>query len=100
MGFYGERVLPHLVNFACGTKAIAELRRRTCQGLAGDVIEIGFGSGLNVPFYPATVLRVTAVEPADIGWKLADKRLRSSHVLIQRAGLDAQTLPFADHSYD
>ena len=71
MGMYGEQVLPRIINVACGLKSAAPLRRRVCEGLEGDVVEIGFGSGLNVPFYPATVARVAAVEPADVGWKLS-----------------------------
>ena len=67
MGFYGEQVLPRIINVAGATKAAAAQRRRVCEGLAGDVVEIGFGSGLNVPFYPAAVTRVAAVEPADVG---------------------------------
>ena len=75
MGIYRERVVPRIINVACGMKAVEPLRRRVCEGLAGEVVEIGFGSGLNVPFYPAAITRVAAVEPADTGWKLADKRL-------------------------
>ena len=76
------------------------MRRRVCEGLEGDVVEIGFGSGLNVPFYPEAVKRVAAVEPADVGWKLAEKRLRAASVPVERSGLDGQSLPFADNSYD
>ena len=100
MGFYERRVLPRIINTACGMKAVEPLRRRVCEGLAGDVVEIGFGSGLNVPFYPATVTRVAAVEPADLGWQLADKRLMAAGVPVQRSGLDGQSLPFEDDSYD
>jgi SAM-dependent methyltransferase len=100
MGVYGEQVLPRIVNAACGLKAVEPLRRRVCDGLEGEVVEIGFGSGHNVPFYPAAVSRVAAVEPADLGWKLADKRLRATSVPVQRSGLDGQSLPFADNSYD
>ena len=100
MGFYGEQVLPRIINVACGVKAAEPLRRRVCEGLAGDVIEIGFGSGLNVPFYPTAITRLAAVEPADLGWKLADKRLAATSVMVQRSGLDGQSLPFQDHSYD
>ncbi len=100
MGFYGERVLPRIVNVACGLKGAEPLRRRVCAGLKGDVVEIGFGSGLNVPFYAAAVRRVAAVEPADVGWKLAEKRLTATSVPVQRSGLDGQSLPFADNSYD
>ncbi len=100
MGFYDKRVLPRMVNLACGTKAAAALRRRVCEGLAGEVVEIGFGSGHNVPFYPAGVTRVDAVEPSDLSWKLAGKRRQASSVAVQRSGLDGQRLPFADDSYD
>ena len=74
MGLDGEQVLPRIINVACGLKGAAPLRRRVCEGLEGDVVEIGFGSGLNVPYYPEAVRRVAAVEPADVGWKLAEKR--------------------------
>jgi ubiquinone/menaquinone biosynthesis C-methylase UbiE len=100
MGLYGEQVLPRIINVACGLKGAEPLRRRVCEGLEGDVVEIGFGSGLNVPFYPGAVNRVAAVEPADVGWKLAEKRLRATSVPVERAGLDGQSLPFADNSYD
>ena len=100
MGIYGEHILPRVVNAACGMKNAEPLRRRVCAGLEGEVVEIGFGSGLNVPFYPDRVDRVAAVEPAEVGWKLAGKRLRASSVPVQRAGLDGQSLPFEDHSYD
>ena len=100
MGFYGDRVVPRLVNFCCGMKAMAAHRERVCADLSGRVVEIGFGSGLNVPHYPRTVESVTAVEPADLGWKLAQKRLSAAAVPVQRAGLDGQSLPFTDDSFD
>src|SRR6266571_1518417 len=100
MGFYSERVLPRIINTACGMKTAEPLRRRVCEGLAGDVVEIGFGSGLNIPFYPAAVTRVAAVDPAEVGWQLAGQRLRTASVPVQRSGLDGQSLPFADASYD
>jgi SAM-dependent methyltransferase len=100
MGRYSERVLPHIVNFLCGLKAVDPLRQRVCDGLEGEVLEIGFGSGLNVPFYPAAVTRVAAVEPSDVGWKLAGKRLSAARVPVERSGLDGQSLPFEDNSLD
>lgn len=100
MSIYHEHVLPRLINFACGMKPMRPLRQRTCEGLHGDVLEIGFGSGLNVPFYPAAVQSVTAIEPSDVGWKLAGKRLAAATVRVERAGLDGQSLPLADNSID
>jgi ubiquinone/menaquinone biosynthesis C-methylase UbiE len=100
MGFYTERVLPRCMDIACGMKQSRPLRQRACASLRGEIIEIGFGSGHNVPFYPATVTGVAAVEPSDTGWKLAHDRVAASTIPIQRSGLDGQSLPFADDSFD
>jgi ubiquinone/menaquinone biosynthesis C-methylase UbiE len=100
VGFYGEQIVPRIINKACGIKTAEPLRRRVCEGLAGDVVELGFGSGHNVPFYPSAVTRVTAVEPSDVGWRLAAERLRAATVPVRRSGLDGQSLPFPDHGFD
>jgi ubiquinone/menaquinone biosynthesis C-methylase UbiE len=100
MGFYGRQVLPRILNIACGSKTVEPLRRRVCADLAGSVVEVGFGSGLNIPFYPEAVTRVAAVEPSDLGWRLAGQRLKAASVPVQRSGLDGQLLPFEDDSYD
>jgi ubiquinone/menaquinone biosynthesis C-methylase UbiE len=77
-----------------------ELRREVCTGLTGRVLEIGFGSGLNIDCYPASVTAVDAVEPSDVGWKLSEERRGRSSVDIQRVGLDGQRLDAADETYD
>jgi SAM-dependent methyltransferase len=100
MGLYQRRVLPRFVNVAGGSRRLEPLRRRVCTGLAGDVVEIGFGSGHNIPFYPAAVTRVAAVEPSDLSWRLAGERVSAARIPVQRAGLDGQRLPFDDGSYD
>ena len=100
MGIYGDQILPRVINALCGLKTVEPLRRRVCEGLEGEVVEIGFGSGLNVPFYPPEVRRVAAVEPSGVGWKLAGKRVASSRVPVERTGLDGQSLRFADGSCD
>jgi ubiquinone/menaquinone biosynthesis C-methylase UbiE len=100
MGVYGEHVLPRILNALCGMKSLNPLRERVCTGLSGNVVEIGFGSGLNVPFYPDAVTQVDTVEPSDVGWKLAQERLQASTIPVRRSGLDGQSLPFADNQYD
>lgn len=100
MGFYTTQILPRIINQACANKHLDPLRARACEGLKGDVVEIGFGSGLNVRFYPTEITKVAAVDPAEIGWKLAEKRLRSATVPVQWSGLDGQHLPFPDASFD
>ncbi|MGV9838497.1 class I SAM-dependent methyltransferase [Nocardia niigatensis] len=100
MGIYEDRVLPRLVDLCCGSKQMDAERRLACAGLHGRVVEIGFGSGRNVPFYPAAVHSVSAVEPADLGWRLAAERIAAATVPVERAGLDGQALPFDDDSFD
>ncbi|MFC9788352.1 class I SAM-dependent methyltransferase [Rhodococcus sp. NPDC127528] len=100
MGFYSDRIVPRLVDISCGMSLTEPLRERVCSGLHGRVVEIGFGSGLNVPFYPPAVESVSAVEPADLGWKLAGARLAASTVPVERSGLDGQSLPFPDNTFD
>src|SRR3954468_19533162 len=100
MGIYAEHVLPRLVNVACGAKGVAPLRSRVCEGLHGQVVEIGFGTGHNVPFYPDAVAGVIAIEPADKGWQLAQERVAAATVPVERSGLDGEALPLPDDSCD
>ena len=100
MGIYGERVLPRLVDACCGMKPMVPLRQRVCAQLHGRVLEIGFGSGHNLPYYPPAVTEVDAVEPADLGWRLAGKRIAATRVPVRRSGLDGQSLPFPDDTFD
>jgi ubiquinone/menaquinone biosynthesis C-methylase UbiE len=100
MGWYADQVLPRAMNALGDSKSVAPLRQRACDGLAGAVVEIGFGSGVNLPFYPGEVTRVAAIEPADVGWRLARSRVEASLVPVERAGLDGQLLPLADQSFD
>lgn len=100
MRWYEERVLPRIVDLTCGTTANAQPRRRACAGLSGEVVEIGFGSGHNIPYYPATVHEVTAVEPSELAWRLSRERRDRARVPVIRAGLDGQALPFPDARFD
>jgi ubiquinone/menaquinone biosynthesis C-methylase UbiE len=100
VGAYERYLLPHVINLTCGARSRHPLRRRVCSGLAGNVIEIGFGSGLNLPFYPAAVTGVAAIEPSDLSWRLANDRVAAAAVPVNRSGLDGQSLPFDDGSFD
>lgn len=100
MGYYERRIVPRIIDKACGTKQLRPLRERVCAGLSGEVVEVGFGSGLNVAYYSAAVKRVTAVEPSSLGWQLASKRLAAAEIPIERSGLDGQALPFDEGTFD
>jgi ubiquinone/menaquinone biosynthesis C-methylase UbiE len=100
MGLYRDHVRPRLHNLTLGTAAAREVRTRVCAGLAGDVLEIGYGSGLNQPHLPSTVRGVWAVEPSATALKLSRERQAASPVPVVVAGDDAQVLPFPDDRFD
>lgn len=100
MGAWTEHVVPRMADRALRTQEISNLRSRVCAPLHGDVVEIGFGSGLNVPWYPSRVSSVDAVEPSDVGWRLSAGRRERADLPIQRRGLDGQLLDGEDASYD
>jgi ubiquinone/menaquinone biosynthesis C-methylase UbiE len=100
MGFYRDRVFVRLMNRACDTKENRRIRTTVCAPLAGDVLEIGFGTGLNLPHLPRAVNRLRAVDPLQAGRQLARGRLASSDVVVDFIGLDGQALELEDASVD
>jgi SAM-dependent methyltransferase len=98
--FYTEQVVPRLVALTCGASGLSGLRARTAEGLSGRVVEIGFGSGFNVPHYPSDVSRVLAVEPSTTAWRMASRRVAASPVPVEQAGMDGQSLSLEDASCD
>jgi ubiquinone/menaquinone biosynthesis C-methylase UbiE len=100
VSFYRDRVLPRITDVALSGKPHTEVRQRVVAGLEGEVVEIGFGSGRNVPFYPATIRRVRAVEPTAGGRGIAAKRIAATSVPVEFVGLDGESLPMEDASVD
>src|SRR6476659_1853846 len=100
MGLYGDRVLPHLLNAVMNNKQSRRIRARVCEGLSGEVVEIGFGTGHNLPFVPRTVTRLYAVEPSGVGVRIASDRIAAAAVDVEVVGLDGQRLQLADASVD
>ena len=100
MGLYDDQVLPRLIDVVLANREFARIRGRVAGRLSGEVVEVGFGSGLNVPHYPAEVTRVLAVDPASVGRKLAARRLAASGVPVEFVGLDGQSLPMQSESVD
>ena len=100
VGFYRDRVFPRVMNVACNTKETRRIRSRVCEPLAGEVLEIGFGSGLNLPHLPASVTRLWAVDPLQKGRELAAARLADCDVIVDFVGVDGQSLELDDNSVD
>ncbi len=100
MGWWQDHVVPRLSDRFLDTDELHRLRADSCAGLHGDVVEVGFGSGLNVRHYPSAVRSVSAVEPSDLAWRLAQPRIAAASVRVVRAGLDGAYLDLADGSVD
>ena len=100
MGIYRNQVLPRVLDKICGTAQMQDMRTHAVQGLSGTVVEIGFGSGLNVPVYPPEIHTVYAVEPAAVATKLAAQRIAMSPVRIRHVGLQGESIPLDDDSCD
>lgn len=64
MSFYQRHLAPRLIDLACSPKALGSWRRRVVDDLAGVVVEVGFGTGRNLPYYSDTVTSIVAVEPS------------------------------------
>jgi ubiquinone/menaquinone biosynthesis C-methylase UbiE len=100
VGFYREHVLPRLVERTCGTAELRRWREQVTAGLSGTVVEIGFGSGLNLPAYPPEVHHVYAVEPVLTARRLAEERIAASHVTVEHVALRGESIPLDDGSCD
>jgi ubiquinone/menaquinone biosynthesis C-methylase UbiE len=93
-------VLPRLVDRACGTAELRRWREHVTAGLFGTVVEIGFGSGLNMPAYPVEVTHVYAVEPAATARRLAERRIAASAITVEHIALRGESIPLDDASCD
>jgi len=101
MGLYERLILPRLVDAACGSSSLARTRALVVPRARGRVLEVGFGSGLNLPFYdPDHVERVLALEPGDGIRALAMRRVAASRVPVEFIGAPGEAIPLPDASVD
>ena len=100
MGLYSEHLRPRLHNLALRTTLTTDVRDRVCAGLAGNVLEIGHGSGLNQPHLPREVTGIWAVEPSVTAIRLGADRRAGSAIPVVVGGADAQSLAFPDDRFD
>lgn len=100
MGFYRDEVLPRFQDKVMARKPNRAVRRRVCDGLAGTVLEIGFGTALNTPYYPPEVDKVVAIEPSRVCMRLAERRIAKSDVPIDHGGLTGERLDLPDGELD
>jgi len=101
MGFYNQYVLPCCLDLACGTKPIRKQREKVVPLAKGLVLEIGIGSGQNLPHYnPDNVSKIIGVDPDEHIWKRSTKRRAACPIEIERIGLSGEDIPLDDNLAD
>lgn len=100
MGFYSSRIFPRLCDFVLDQPHVAKERRALLTSVRGEILEIGFGSGLNLEYYPKHVLKITALEPNSGMNHVARKRLKRSGIAVDQRSGRCERLPFADNAFD
>ena len=100
MGFYTRVVFPRLCDLLLGRPAVARHRQALLADAAGEVLEIGFGTVLNLPFYPPGVRRLTAVDPNPGTHPLARRRIGRVGIAVDHRVLSGERLPFAHETFD
>ena len=100
MGFYSRVIFPRLCDRLMGLPSLTEQRNLLLADVGGDILEIGFGTGLNLLHYPKHVRRITTVDPNPGMNKLALRRIASSGIEVDQRRLGGEAMPFGDGSFD
>jgi ubiquinone/menaquinone biosynthesis C-methylase UbiE len=100
MGFYSRVIFPRLCEAALNRPFVEVHRRKLLGQASGDILEIGFGTGLNLPCYPDHVRRIAAVEPNACMHHKALARLQQTGIEVDTAQLGGEQLPYESASFD
>jgi ubiquinone/menaquinone biosynthesis C-methylase UbiE len=101
MGFYDRYVLPHVINIACGTAVVEALRQQVVPRATGQVLEVGMGTGINLPLYkPENIEFVWGLEPSPDMRRLAQKRVQAAPFAVRWLDLPGEQIPLDDNSVD
>lgn len=100
MGVYSRLIFPRLLELSMQGASMTEYRRQLLSGVTGDVLEIGFGTGLNLPHYSADVTSLTTIDPNEGMGAIARKRIAESPIAVQTKPLSGEALSMADESFD
>ena len=100
MGFYSNFIIPYGIDIVMSGSPLSEYRQQLLKNVSGEILEIGFGTGLNLPFYPDSVSKITTIDPNPGMKKLARSRIVTSHIEVDFQILNGENLPMADASFD
>jgi ubiquinone/menaquinone biosynthesis C-methylase UbiE len=100
MGFYAQVIVLLLCNFGLDRPFVARRRRELLAHTSGNILEIGFGTGLNLPCYPPHVRKITTVDPNVGMYRRARRRIKQAGIEVDRRVLGGERLPFEDGTFD
>lgn len=100
MGFYSKHVFPAFYDYVMDRPFLAEQRQQQLSRAVGEVLEIGVGTGLNLPHYPAEVRKITTVEPNPGMNKKLRRRIQACGLEVEQHILSGESLPFAAEHFD
>ncbi|MEL6496133.1 MAG: class I SAM-dependent methyltransferase [Cyanobacteria bacterium J06623_7] len=100
MGFYSNLVIPYCIDLAMSGSSLRQYRQQLLEDVAGEVLEIGFGTGLNLPHYPESVTKITTIDPNPGMKRLAQPRIDASQITVNYKMLSGENLPLEDASFD
>jgi ubiquinone/menaquinone biosynthesis C-methylase UbiE len=101
MGIYTKYIFPRILDWSLGAPEFGKYRRRALEPARGNTLEIGFGTGLNLPYYPEAVTKLTAIDSENMLEKKVEGRIAASRIPVTKMQLDAQgRLPFDDQTFD
>ncbi|MGZ8366221.1 MAG: class I SAM-dependent methyltransferase [Nitrospira sp.] len=100
MGLYATQIFPRLMDWVMARPAFSQLREALLQLASGEVLEIGFGTGLNLRHYPTTITRLSIIDPATLLPAKVARRMAAAPYPIQTTHVTAENLPFPDRHFD
>ncbi|MFZ1802970.1 MAG: class I SAM-dependent methyltransferase [Nitrospira sp.] len=100
MGLYATQIFPRLMDWVMARPAFSQLRESLLQLASGEVLEIGFGTGLNLRHYPTTITRLSIVDPATLLPAKVARRMAAAPYPIQTTHVTAENLPFPDRQFE
>lgn len=100
MGIYSRYIFPRLMNLSMSGEEAISYRKKILKGVQGQILEIGFGTGLNLPYYPKYVKKIYTIDVNKGMNPLAMNHIKKSTIQVDYYILDAQSLPFADEYFD
>ncbi|MEL6901995.1 MAG: class I SAM-dependent methyltransferase [Cyanobacteria bacterium J06606_4] len=100
MNIYSQFIFPRLLELTMSSESMTSYRQQLLSKVSGDVLEIGFGTGLNLPHYPDAVTSLTAIDPNEGMNAIALKRIEASNLPLQTRTLSGESLPIENNRFD